>query len=72
MFDANADGSKVAYTPFDNSASFTELIAGVDINVAGGVSIIPNIIFVKYDKNDNGNTPDSDAYAKVTMYWKFN
>lgn len=71
MFDPNPVGAKVAYTPFDPSSSFTEIIAGVDIQVDKNVSIIPNIEFVKYDANDNGITPDNDVYGRVTMYWKF-
>jgi len=71
MFDVNPSGNKVAYTPFDNSASFTEFIVAVDYKVAKDVSIIPNVEFVKYDENNNGVTPTNDIYGKLTVHWKF-
>jgi hypothetical protein len=71
MFDPNPVGNKVAYTPFDNSASFTLVILGVDYKVAKDVSIIPNVEYVIYDENDLGVTPTNDIYGRITFFWKF-
>ena len=71
MFEPNPFGEDIAYTPYDNTASFTMFLAGVDYKVADGVSIIPNIKYVKYDENDEGITPINDTYAWLTLYWKF-
>ncbi len=71
MFDPNPEGENIAYTPVDNSASFTMFLAGIDFNVVDGVSIIPNIKYFKYDENENGITPGNDIYAWLTLFWKF-
>ncbi len=71
MFNPNPVGDKVAYTPFDNTASFWLAIAGVDYKVAKDVSVIPNVEFVTYDSNDNGIKPNNDVYGRITFYWKF-
>jgi hypothetical protein len=71
MFEPNPAGENIAYTPYDDTASFTMFLAGVDINVADGISIIPNIKYILYNENDDGLTPTNDAYAWVTLYWKF-
>ena len=71
MFEPNPNGENIAYTPFDNSASFTMFLTGIDVNVADGVSIIPNLKYVKYDMNVQGITPESDSYAWLTLFWKF-
>ncbi|MCF6268142.1 MAG: hypothetical protein L3J41_00355 [Melioribacteraceae bacterium] len=71
MFEPNPVGERIAYTPFDNSASSTMFLTGVEYKAAAKVSIIPNIQYVKYDKNDSGITPASDLYAKLTLFWKF-
>ena len=71
MFEPNPVGDKVAYTPFDTSASFIEFIAGVEIMVDENISIIPNIAYVLYDENEEGYKPADDIYGKLTFYWKF-
>jgi len=71
MFNANPAGEKVAYTPFNISAPFTEFICAVDYKLAKSVSVMPNIKYVLYDKNDSNLKPENDFYANLTFYWKF-
>jgi len=71
MFEPNPVGERIAYTPFDNSASSTMFLTGIDFKVANHVSIIPNVQYVKYKENENGITPANDLYAKLTLFWKF-
>ena len=72
MFNPNPDGDKVAYTPFDTSASFTEIIIGADFEVNDNVYLIPNMALVLYDTNDAGIKPVNDIYVRMTFYWVFN
>lgn len=71
MFDPNPDGDRVAYTPFDTSASFTQIISGVDFEVYKNIYLIPNMAFVLYDENSAGIKPDTDIYGRLTFYWVF-
>lgn len=71
MLEPNPKGPDVAYTPFNDTASFTEIIAGVDISVHEDIKIIPNVKFAMYDENKEGNKPANDLYANMTFYWRF-
>ncbi len=72
IFNPNLEGDKVAYTPFDTSASFTEIIVGADFEVSENIYLIPNMAIVLYDENDAGIKPVNDIYARLTFYWVFN
>ena len=71
QFDANPDGAKISYIPFDNSAESTFLVGGVDIRPAKDVHLMPNVEAVIYDKNDAGFTPDTDVIPRFSFYYKF-
>jgi hypothetical protein len=71
MFDANPEGSKVAYTPFNESAPFYFFIFGVDWVVFENLSIIPNIEYTLYDDVADILQPKNDFYGKLTFYWQF-
>ncbi len=71
MFEANPKGSDIAFIPFSEDAASTLLIAGFDWSPVKGVSIIPNIEYVLYDKTESGVTIENDMFARLTFYWKF-
>lgn len=66
MIDALPFGSKVSYSPFDNTSPFYWVLAGIDIKIVKGINLIPNITFVSYDDLDT-----NDFYGRFTFYWKW-
>jgi len=71
MFDANPEGHEISYLPFDNSAGSTLYILGLDYSPASAVHFMPNIELISYDKNNSGNTPDTDIVPRVTFFYVF-
>jgi hypothetical protein len=69
--DPNPQGEKIDFVPIDPTASSTLFLFGVDYSPVKDVSIIPNVEYVYYNENDEGVTPNSDLYAKLTFFWKF-
>jgi hypothetical protein len=66
MIDPLPFGSKVSYSPFDNTSPFYWVLAGIDIQVIKGFNFIPNITYVSYDDLDT-----NDFYGRFTFYWKW-
>lgn len=71
MFEANPKGSDIAFIPFSEDAASTLLILGFDWSPIKGVSLIPNIEYVLYNKTDSGETIENDMFARLTFHWKF-
>ena len=71
MFEPNPEGNRIAFLPFDPTASSLLLILGVDYHPIPEVKLIPNIEFVKYSENRFGNTPTDDLVARLTFFWAF-
>jgi len=70
VFDPNANGPAVTYSPFAGTNPMNILLAGIGWNVAKNVQVIPNLMFVAYDR-ENGVKPDSDIYGKITLFYKW-
>jgi hypothetical protein len=70
-FNANPEGDKISYLPFDNSAGSTLFIAGLDYSPADGVHFMPNIELTTYNENNAGVTPASDVVPRVTFFYMF-
>lgn len=62
--------SKQSYIPFDTEHPFMLYIFGFDFKVYEGISILPNLTYVNYEKF-NGTKPESDLYFKLTIFYKF-
>jgi hypothetical protein len=71
-FDPNPQGDKIAFIPFDPTASNIFLVGGVDWHPVKQVRFMPNVEFIKYDENDDGVTPVSDIIGRITFFWGFN
>lgn len=71
MFEANPDGDRINYIPFDNTAAATLYILGVDIKPVKSLTITPNVEYIRYDKNDLGVRPTSDLIPRMTFYYNF-
>jgi len=71
MFNANPEGHKISYLPFDNSVNSTLYIAGIDYSPADGVHFMPNIEMISYGENSAGVTPGTDIVPRVTFFYVF-
>jgi hypothetical protein len=70
-FDANPKGESISYIPFNDTASSLFYVFGIDYKPWKNVTFTPNVELVSYNKNDEGVTPDTDVYGRLTFYWKF-
>jgi len=71
-FDPNPEGEKIAFIPFDPTASNIFFVGGVDWHPVKQVRFMPNVEIVKYDENDEGVTPVTDVIGRITFFWGFN
>lgn len=70
QFQENPKSGDIAYFPFATASETNFIIAGVDYAVARNVHFIPNIEVALYT-NDEGDAPDPDVMARMTVYYKF-
>lgn len=72
-FDANPEGSRVAYIPFDPTAANTFVVAGVDFWVRDTVGFSPNVEVVVYDDPEDSSLskPDTDVIPRFTFHFTF-
>jgi hypothetical protein len=71
-FDANPEGDRIAYIPFDPTAPNTFVLAGLDWWVRDTVGFSPNVEVVVYDEPDAGGpTPDTDVIPRLTFHLTF-
>lgn len=71
MLDVNPDAAKISYLPMDPSSKSRLLIAGVDIAVAEGLNVIPNVEVVFYSGVDGAESPDADVIPRITLFGRF-
>jgi hypothetical protein len=72
-FDANPEGEKIAYIPFDPTAPNYFVVAGVDWWVRDNVGFSPNVEMVFYDEPEIAGlpTPDTDIIPRFTFHFTF-
>ena len=71
MLSVNSGAPKFTYTPMSGDANANTIIAGLDYRPAKNLHIIPNVFMVIYDTPEEGEKPDTDLMARVTLYYKF-
>jgi hypothetical protein len=71
LFEPSPRGDDIAYLPFDPSAKATTLFAGVEYHASPHFYITPNIVYTRYDKNNEGYRPESDLHLRVTLFIDF-
>ena len=71
-FEPNPEGEKIAFIPFDPTASNIFFVGGVDWHPVKQVRFMPNVEIVKYDENDECVTPVTDVIGRITFFWGFN
>ncbi len=68
MFDANPEGEKIPYLPFDPRAASLLVVAGLDVVPDRSVHLIPNVEVVRYGES-GGVRPKTDVVPRLTFYW---
>ena len=71
LFEPSPRGDDIAYLPYDPSAKATTVFAGVEYQASPHFYITPNIVYTRYDRNDEGYRPDSDLHLRVTLFIDF-
>jgi hypothetical protein len=72
-FDANPEGNKIAYIPFDPTAPNVFVLAGADFWMRDNIGFSPNVEVVVYDAPDVAGlpTPDTDVIPRFTFHFTF-
>lgn len=71
LFEPSPRGDGIAYLPFDPSAPATLYLAGIEAFLSDHVRLTPNIVYTRYDRNDQGVRPDSDLHLRLTLFLDF-
>ncbi len=71
LFEPSPRGDDISYLPFDPTAKATMFISGVEFRTRSWLSITPNMIITTYDRNDQGERPDTDFHLRLTMFINF-
>lgn len=69
-FEKNPEGKKISYTPFSPEAPSNFVLVAFAMKPHKDVSVIPNVKYVFYDKEDNIK-PKSDMYMSLTFHYNF-
>ena len=69
--DPNPEGGKISYLPFDETASSTLFIGGIEYRPTESLRFTPNVEIVQYDKNAAGITPSTDIIPRITFFFEF-
>jgi len=70
MYDANPDGEKISYIPFDKTAKSNFILAGLDFTPHEDVHIMPNVEYIFYNPKAGGDV-DPDIMPRLTMWYLF-
>ncbi len=70
-YETHFSGSKVDYIPFADNAESNLIIGAYSYQIYSNVWLIPNVKYVFYDEMDTGETPSSDIYVNLTLWFKF-
>lgn len=70
-YKSNYPGGLVDYIPFSDNAESNLFIGAFSYQIHKNVWIIPNVKYVFYDEMEGGNTPTSDTYGNLTLWFLF-
>lgn len=71
IFEPSPRGNNISYIPFDPTAPATMFLGGWEYRWLPNLTLTPNFIVIDYDKNDEGETPRTDFYVRLTAYYRF-
>ena len=64
-------GDNISYIPFDPTAPATLFLAGAEFALSERVSITPNVVVIDYDRREDGSSPQTDVYLRLTAFFNF-
>ena len=64
-------GDGISYLPFDPSAPATMYLAGLEFDANDHFRLTPNIVYTRYDRNEDGVRPESDLHIRLTLFANF-
>lgn len=72
-FDANPEGNRIPYIPFDPTAANYFVLAGIDFWARDNIAFSPNVEMVFYDEPEIAGlpTPDTDVIPRFTFHFTF-
>jgi hypothetical protein len=68
-FDPIPNGETTDYMPFSDRAPSVFGYAAVDVTLAKGVHLIPNVELTVYDEAADGATPGTDVVPRLTLFF---
>ncbi|MDH4107439.1 MAG: hypothetical protein OEW35_03920 [Gammaproteobacteria bacterium] len=68
LFEPSVRGENISYLPFDPSAPATMFIGGLEFRRSPKLRLTPNIVYTRYERNDEGFRPDSDLHLRLTLF----
>jgi hypothetical protein len=71
LLEPSPRGDGIAYLPMDPSARATMMFAGVEFEVRPHLALTPNVVWTRYDRNDQGVRPEADLYLRLTLFIDF-
>lgn len=71
LLEPSPRGDSISYLPMDPSARATMMFAGVEFGIHPHLLLTPNVVWTRYDRNDQGVRPDSDLHLRLTLFIDF-
>lgn len=71
VFEPSPRGDNISYIPFDPTAPATLFLAGLEYAVNEHFSVTPNVVVIDYDRRDDGSSPKTDVFLRLTAFINF-
>lgn len=71
LFEPSPKGDGISYLPFDPTAPATFFLGAVELQTSEHTVLTPNIVYTRYDENDQGMRPQSDLLLRLTLFLNF-
>ena len=71
LLEPSPKGNAITFIPFDPSAKATNFVAGLEYRIDQHFVVTPNIVWTRYEENDEGLTPEDDLQLRLTFFLNF-
>ena len=71
LFEPSPKGDDISYLPYDPSAPATTLFTGAEFRLWPHVTLTPNVVITRYDRDDQDIRPQSDLHLRLTLFLDF-
>lgn len=68
IIEPSPKGNTISYLPFDPDSKATFFNAGWEFPLTSDLLLTPNVVFILYDENDQGTSPDNDLHLRLTLF----